>query len=277
MSRYVSLDWAAIREEWETTRIGLNELARKHGISSSTTIRRRRTVENWTKNEAVVASEAILDSFAIDEPPATASADPELPLDAPPPGKMVALNWKPPGDRPQEHLPQPPERLGSTENLTGMSATERLLRTVTEAEDALAIKSRRELIVARTMQLSGVLVHESIQALLTSGTNPNPALEEARMVRYLQRLIRLNPDRDSLAGLLTAASKCMDMGVAMERQALAEAAAAKAAQPKSNEDSYSLIREFISKLDVETAMKMRQFVLEVQAKRREAEIAGLKK
>ena len=75
MSRYVSLDWAAIREEWETTRIGLNELTRKHGISSSTTIRRRRTVENWTKNEAVVASEAILDSFAIDEPPATASAE----------------------------------------------------------------------------------------------------------------------------------------------------------------------------------------------------------
>ena len=150
----------------------------------------------------MVASEAILDSFAIDEPPATAAADPKLPLDAPPPGKVVALNWKPPGDRPQEHLPQPPERMGSTENLTGMSATERLLRTVTDAEDALAIKTRRELIVARGLQglgrrfrevgrhqdlLHRAGVHGGVQARHHAGTGQAPARRSGQQIRRRRR------------------------------------------------------------------------------------------
>jgi uncharacterized protein YjcR len=63
--------WQTLRQEWETTDVGFIALARKHGISSVTTVKRRQAKEGWSKDQEVIAARrslanAVLDHRAIE-------------------------------------------------------------------------------------------------------------------------------------------------------------------------------------------------------------------
>jgi hypothetical protein len=102
---------------------------------------------------------------------------------------------------------------------------------------------------------------------------------EAVMLGNLQCLTRVNPERDSLAGLLTAATKAIELGVVMERRALAAEVASKPASGSLGTPAGSgsdLAREILQGMDPETVERLRAWALEVQRKQREAQLAAAK-
>jgi hypothetical protein len=100
---------------------------------------------------------------------------------------------------------------------------------------------------------------------------------EAVLVANLQRLIRVNPDRETLANLLSTAVKGVESGIAMERRALAPDETGKlAGVPTAGESGGGsrLAREFLRQMDDETMEKMRAWALEVQRQQRQADTGG---
>jgi hypothetical protein len=94
----------------------------------------------------------------------------------------------------------------------------------------------------------------------------------------LQRLIRINPDRETLAGLVSAGAKAYEVGIAMERRAVADAEV----KPADGEKERAAAQiqqnglDMLKLLDVSTAEKLRTWAMQIQRERREAEIAAAK-
>jgi hypothetical protein len=127
--------------------------------------------------------------------------------------------------------------------------------------------------IAVEVQRTGLLLLRRIQGVLPPPSDdPN---DEALTVGNLQRLIRVNPERETLSGLLAAAVKTIETGMAMERRARADAAAQLAAAGGGGSDESLAQRAvaLIETMDVETAEKMRAWAVTVQHQQREARIA----
>lgn len=139
--------------------------------------------------------------------------------------------------------------------------------------EALAGKIERELAEAREVQVAALLMLQRIRAVLQlPPDDPEDPADEARTLANLRRLIRINPDRDTLSKLMTTASKALE---AMERRALTPAVIGKALLAPEQPAGARIAEEFLSKMDVPTTLKLRQWALEVQQEqRRRAEITA---
>lgn len=120
--------------------------------------------------------------------------------------------------------------------------------------------------LAVEMQMTGLLLLRRLQGVLQPPSDDEAA--EAVMLGNLQRLIRVNPERETLAGLLAAACKTVEMGLAIERRALADAAN----KPPPEAAPWKSGAELLKGMDVETALKLRACAVKIQNEKRQAEI-----
>jgi hypothetical protein len=206
--------WQTLRQEWETTDVGFIALARKHGISSVTTVKRRQAKEGWSKDQEVIAARRSLANAVLDH---TAS-------------RATPTRW--PIDRDDDRSNQgypaiapPPMR---------------------------ASRRRRSVAMCPVMMIR-------------------------RMCPTRWPWIRVNPDRETLANLLSTAVKGVESGIVMKRRALAPDETGKlAGVPTAGESGGGsrLAREFLRQMDDETTEKMRTWALEVQRQQRQTDTGG---
>jgi hypothetical protein len=255
------LPWEAIRRDWETTAINMVALAHKYGVASTTTLTRRRGAESWKRGADVCETQPGADDGDFQNRQATSggqsAAAPRTSAD------RSADRTEPPPSKPRDgSAPVDPTvahgrdtALSPTQNHFGRAA-------------ALGIQ----------VQETASLVLERVRGVLRPPSG-DAAADEAVIQANLQQLIRVNPERETLAGLLTAGTKAVDLGVTMERRALAAEVASKPAPGSLGTPAGSgsnLAREILQGMDPETVERMRAWALEVQRKQREAQITAAK-
>lgn len=255
--------WAEIRRAWETSEISMAALGSKYGISSVTTLKRRRTDEGWKRDADVVAAkqslaDVISDAAAL--PGVAEAADGSVPAREP-----VAMR--------RAHVDRDfadCAGLASAEHLVNHTPLARLRETSFERQMALArVVQETSLLLLR--RVAGVLQPPSFD--LDGGGQE----QDMEALGNLQRLIRINPDRETLSGLVAAASKSLEMGIAMERRAVADAVVKPAAGGDTPADQVQRNGlDMLKLMDVATAEKMRTWAMQIQRERREAEIAAAK-
>jgi hypothetical protein len=269
------LPWGEIRRQWETSEISVKALARQHGIASKTTVLRRLTDEGWKRDADVVEArqafaDSILDAGAIEGTAEDGAV------------RTIVAGWKPRGYRPpdpREAASQPKPgalRTAVAVQADGMDA---------ESLVACSLERRRETSFARQMALAcvaqdtGLLLLRRVQGVLQPPCGDGDDAADAAALGNLQRLIRINPDRETLAGLVTTGTKAIELGVALERRALAGDGSVKPAP--GSEAPASLApkgggMELLKRMDVDTALKMRAWAVQIQNERRQAEIDAAK-
>lgn len=57
-------NWAAIRREYETTNVSLQELATRHGLASRTSIRRKRDADGWIRDMEAITAGLVVEAVA---------------------------------------------------------------------------------------------------------------------------------------------------------------------------------------------------------------------
>lgn len=133
------------------------------------------------------------------------------------------------------------------------------------------------LMLAREVQRTGLLLLQRVQGVLQPPGDD--AADEARMLGNLQRLIRVNPERETLAGLITAASKAIDMGLAAERRAMTADATTQpdaGASGVPDETSRTLAQEMLQRADPAIVVRLRDWALDAQRSRRAAQVTSIK-
>jgi len=93
---------------------------------------------------------------------------------------------------------------------------------------------------------------------------------EALALGNLQRLIRVNPDRETLANLGLAACKMIEMGVTLEKRALAMEVKASPAPAEAYNSKQAMA--MLERMDPETALRMRAWAVRIQQEQRQAQI-----
>ncbi len=261
MQIHDKLPWAEIQREWETTTISATALAKKYAIPSKTTMLRRRDTEGWVRE--VDAGEACPARGAVIADPAATTVKAQASED----GVATTGHERASADGEIDVSPE------------GFLEAGR--RGLADFHDTLAA---RHVALARVVQETGVMAMRRLQGVLKApvidseglhdmGDRAREGGDEADVLGNLQRLIRVNPDRDTLSGLLTAAGKAIELGVNMERRAMADMAARP--QPKQGEGKQRMsMRQMIETMPPETAAHLRAWAVKVQQDRREAEIAG---
>jgi hypothetical protein len=273
-----NLPWDEIRRAWQTTRTSMAALAAKYGIGSVTTLKRRRTDEGWKRDADVAAAKpspaaVIADATALPGVAKTSGAPPT-------PGGGQPRGTHQPGPRePVATRPAPADRdaagagvMGSAEQLILDTPLERLRETSFARQMAgAAVVQKTALLLLR--RLAGVLQPPSHE-MDGVGGGQEPDTEA---LGNLQRLIRINPDRETLAGLIAAGVKAYEVGVAMERRALADPVVKPVDGDK--ERAAPVQRnggDLLRFVDPATAEKMRLWAKQIARERREAEIAAAK-
>jgi hypothetical protein len=266
-----NLPWHEIRRAWETSEISMASLGSKYGVSSVTTLKRRRTDEGWKRDADVVAAKPSL-AEVISE-----AAD----------GPVSAGRLR--GDR-QAHGCEAPAREPVTMRQAhvdrgvadgvGLASAEQLVNH-TPLERVRETSFARQMALARVVQGTSVLLLRRLAGVLQP---PSDEMDDAsggqeqdmEALGNLQRLIRINPDRETLAGLVTAGIKSLERGIAMERRAIADVVV----KPAAGGDEVRAAQvqrnglDILKRMDLATAKKMRAWVMEIQHERREAEIAA---
>jgi hypothetical protein len=261
------LPWAAIRREWETSPIDMTALARKYGVASTTTLTRRRVSEGWKRDPAAVEArqalaDVISDAMAIEGTAAPAT------------GKQFAATlWKPREERPLESgdfrsAPVPPR----PEDAAASELDAEMLRAQRDLSHAMATRSQRGVALAIVVQRMGLHLAQRVDGVLQPPSEGGE--DDASVLGDLQRLIRVNPDRETLASLATVAGKTIDLGQAMERRALADAASRPAVSDPSAEAIDGDMTAIINRVDTATAWKLRMIMLEIQQEQRATQIAS---
>jgi hypothetical protein len=275
-----NLPWHEIRRAWETSEISMAALASKYGVSSVTTLKRRRTDEAWKRDADVVAAnqslaDVISDAAAL---PGVAEAA-EGPLSA---GRLR-------GDR-QAHGREVPAREPVMTRLAhvdrdvadgvGLASAEQLVNH-TPLERVRETSFARQTALAWVAQDTSALLLRRIAGVLQP---PSDEMDDARggqeqdmeALGNLQRLIRINPDRETLAGLVAAGIKSLELGIAMERRAVADVVV----KPAAGGDEMRAAQvqrngpDMLKWMGVETTQKLRAWALEIEEERRAAEIAA---
>ncbi|HYZ20539.1 MAG TPA: hypothetical protein VE690_00140 [Rhodopila sp.] len=229
--------WERIRREWESTPISTAKLARRYGIRSATTIDRKRVAEGWMRD-----------------------ADRPMGSDEP---RLGGSPLQTDDGEGQAH-----RVLTDTDRLdAGRIFAPRTLA------DVVSNQLHTQLALAIEVQRVGLLLLERVEAVLQPPSND--PVTEAEVLANVQRLIRVNPDRDTLANLLSTAAKTIDLGCTMERRALETAQAPQNTAPRElSPGSKQLIRDAID-AGADYAERLRQLALEIQAVTRQREIEAI--
>jgi hypothetical protein len=248
------LPWEAIRRDWQTSSISMVSLARKYGVASTTTLTRRVVSEGWKRDADLI--------------------------EANPSAGQSAVALRTPLDRPanMREPPAPPDGSAPVDAAVANELDAELLLAQHDLAQAVATNARRHVALAVEVQRTGLLLLRRLQGVLRP--LGDDAAAEALMLGNLQRLIRVNPDRETLVGLIAAAGKTIDLGLSMERRAIVANAASKLAPETTEAMAASMAasaKEAMKRLTPESAERLRQWAIDVQREQREAQIAAATK
>ena len=125
---------------------------------------------------------------------------------------------------------------------------------------------------AHKIQDCGLLLLQRISGVLQApGVDEASEATEAMVLGDLRRLIRVNPERETLASLLTTAAKTIDLGQAMERRAVTAEAASRVASDAAETPagrSETLAGMLIPQMDMKMVEELRIMALEVKQTKR---------
>jgi hypothetical protein len=193
--------WAEMRTEFETTEIGIRELARKYGIKSHTTVLRRVETENWKKQPgeiaANIATEAVIDRVLA----ADSSAE--------------KTTQKPP-----ENAKDQEKKRDSANPATGVFAG-----PLAVADQSGAVRAgRRMALVQQRQLLKEIEVADQVIGLSTDILSLLTAvLKEEDLAKanlIVSRFSAIGGKTESFSGLMRAATASLDKGISIRRRAL---------------------------------------------------------
>lgn len=197
--------WAEMRGEFETTEIGIRELARKYGIKSHTTVLRRVEAENWKKQPgeiaANIATEAVIDKVLATDP-------------APLPGSQGA---------PKNHQ----EKSKDQDSIRNKANPETGVYAgpLAVADQSGAVRAGRRMAMVQQRQLlKEIEVADQIIGLSTEIlTMLTAVLKEEDLTKanlIVSRFSAIGGKTESFSGLVRAATASMDKGITIRRRAL---------------------------------------------------------
>ena len=222
--------WDLIRREYESTDISIDALSRKYGLASGTSVRRRIASNSWTRNPEAIAVYITTREIAGTTPEnapfrvstatkkvrKTASAHilfSEQSEDMPPsPYTEEASGPVADATRAPPTIYQSGKRAPAP---VGVEVGERELQTAGGLARQNIDVIRQQITSGDTIEQTGLDVLIKIQQYLTAEP------ESDVMTQAVRRLIGVNPDRETLAQLMMAATSLVKAGTAMKRQALA--------------------------------------------------------
>ena len=293
MPQAMDVDWDAVRLDYETTGVSLDQLCARHGIPWKTTLFRKARKCGWQRlGTEVVARLSVLEAAGEHTDVAAALANAaraEVAAGARQPGtsrrksKKHDADASPTGDaaggasqpgisrrKSEKHdgdapppLARPPVPDALTAELLTMQAIARL-----HSE-----RIRRQLAIAAEIEEVGLAVLRQVKAYLDLPLDADD--DEARLAlqRRVNRLVGANPDRETLSGLMKAAADVIARGVTLERHALGmdtvkgelPADPAQSAPPGTRSAAASRL---IGALDMDVAMRVRDAAKRLAEERR---------
>jgi hypothetical protein len=264
MSIHHKLPWAEIQREWETTKISLTALTRKHAIPSKTTMLRRRNTEGWVREVDAGAARPARGAVIADPAAITVKAE------ASEGGVATARH---------ERAPRASSASGASADGEADLSPEAFLEAgrleLASLRDPIAA---RHLAMAYVVQETGLMLTRRLQAVLKPPVidpdGRHAVSQEAAALSNLQRLIRVNPERETLTGLIRTAGKMLELGLNMERRALADMAARPQPKPSDSGKPRMTMRQMIDTMPIETVVHLRTWAVKLQQDQREAEING---
>lgn len=271
-----ALDWTEIRRQHEEDGYSISALTRIHKVPSRTTIARRAKAEEWQMS-------------AVDVPPPP-NPKPRQPTSDPAPQPEPA----PAPEPPKPELPPfdeteiiPMAEIVAEQALFTAAADiqdEKFEPEVMGPERLAQLHTERikdQLVIASRVTGAGMQVFEIISTLLDADDDP---LTVARASIALRKLTNVNPDRDTLAGLLKAAADVVSKGLDIERRALGMDLR-RSAPPERGSDQptnpLSVLADttrpgarLIKMLDADMAFKLREMAQRTIMAKRQNEIAA---
>lgn len=253
---HASADWAEMRRLYEQEGVSRSEIQRRFGFRSGTTIARRIRAEDWrSPRNPLPLTLQYGDSgevaVAADDAPAPDDEVTVIPMAA-----LVAERaLRDTARQIMDDAPGSPEVIGPS-HLAALH-TERI---------------KEQLAMSKEVTNVGRLVLSRIAELFTAGDEGS--MERARAA--LVSLTNVNPDKDTLAGLLKAAADVVRQGVTIERLALGMDTRRKPGE--QNNPIPELVSPkraagaLIAQMDPEMAFKLRALAQRTILERRQREI-----
>ena len=245
--------WVKIRHEWE--KIGLSDrtLANRWGFRSANSILRRRSSEGWKRDIDSVTTRLVTQAVA------SVGASKSAHMEITSPHTSGTVNHQI-----NQHMLNGTEQKAITELTRGNSVRGRQAAQH-DLDDARDMRTARGLAEVHTQAIADqVEIAEAgayvVSAVLGHLTVILTSLDMDEVKDSRDRLMAINPEKDSMAGHMKAAGVLMEQCVKIKRLALAMDVTRDAEPPPP---PASRTQEIIKRLDVETLMKMRQTALEV--------------
>lgn len=226
-----SVDWAAARLEWEQTGISDRALAAKLGLKSGTSIERKRKAEGWTRDAETMEARVVT--------AAVVGTQSEVPTPAHTPLTRENLGYPPEGEVPvgtkRPDLPRfEPVKVADR---VRMPTSEERAQAAQQAEvfraSKVAIQAQATNRQLRTADQLYDLFEAFYGLLMTIATsNDLAALADAR-----DRLLGMNADRETMAGVMKSAQGILSEAHKLQRQALGMGVVEKPAEQQVTQDA----------------------------------------
>jgi hypothetical protein len=272
-SIYADKPWAEIREEYRRG-ARMDALKVHYGFASTTTVSRKAAEEGWVRDLVGIAQGIAQGAAAFEIAEAKRNIAADLAEGPVPPVRAESIMRRLPIS--ERIVPSALANLGLDD------LDEQNLIEAHNLGHAQADKIKSQLSVAQEVQLGGLLLLRRLMATLTDpGDLPvdqhHP--DEIRVVANIQRVIRINPDKDTLAGLMTAAGRMVELGVRIERRALNMDAVQGNATPEPPPEAgrQALAHDpllMAGRMGLDSQRLMRQLAEQMVRERREAQIEG---
>lgn len=238
----------------------MENLARKYAVSSSNSIRRKVRTEGWQRDLEAIA--AFVTTRTIGGGKAPENAHDEINPTKAVLRKKVAAHIAVTNSRPEAidvGAPSLARTITEAGEDAGPTPIERaaIRNEEQEVTTARGVAKRNSDVILQQLEAGaqveqvGLNVLGVIAAYLAAPPNSDALTNTAR------RLIGVNPDRETLAGLLTAATNLVKSGTAMKRQALAMDVVIAPGAPAPVEIVKGAGARLLGNLSPEAMMKMR--------------------
>ena len=245
--------WVKIRHEWEKVGLSDRTLANRWGFKSGNSILRRRNAEGWTRDIESVTTRLVTQAVANVGDVSEGAHAPTKPRTQAPQASPISKNML----NGTEH-----RAISYLTRDSGVKGRQVAQRDLDDAQDMRTARGLAEVhakAIADQVEISdaGVSV---VNAILGHLTVILTSLDMDEVKDSRDRLLAINPDKDTMAGHMKAAGVLMEQSIKIKRMALAMDVMRDAEPPLP---PAGRTEEIIKRLDVDTLMKMRQTALEV--------------
>lgn len=241
-------DWAKIRAEWQESEISDVQLAERWGFKSTTTVRRQRLREGWARDIDAIAAKIVTQAVVGKERVRTSSAltrnEADIGLADTKAGEPSDFNDK------ERVRPQTRQEVSRATKDSDDLGTARHLANV----HAQAI--RQQIGIGELAISVGTIFLDQIEALAGDDVD--------RIQRAQAALLSINPEKDTLAGVIKAIAGLLETGVKIKRLALGmDILKNPEGVTPSQVAGGRAASKVIERLDLETLMKLRGAAQEI--------------